>query len=108
MKISALAALLLVPAFAFADPNTLNRSSFTQTNETSYIAATHLDKVVVGVTSSNGVLVVYNSTHTTSSVVVSSISLGTVGTYDFNNTQVNGIYYKTTSNANGVSILYKK
>ena len=103
-----LAILVMAVGSAIAEPITINRSSFTQTNDTKYLEATYLDKVVVGVATSGGVLVIYNSTHTTSSVIVSSISLGTVGTSDFNNTQVKGVYYKATGNTNGFTILYKK
>lgn len=102
------ALLLLCAGTSFAEPITLNRSSFTQTNDaTKCITATHLDKVIVGVTSTAGVLRIYNSTWTTTPVI-SSITLATVGTYDFGNLAVAGICYITNSNSNGVTILYKR
>jgi hypothetical protein len=113
MKFKLLAVLLAFPALALADPNTLNRSSFTATNDLACIVATHLDKVVVGVATAGGSLVIYNSTTTTAAllttnVLVSSMSLASVTTADFNNTQVKGICYRSGTPTNGVTILYKK
>jgi hypothetical protein len=58
------------------------------------------------VASTNGVLEVYNSTFTTTTLI-SSVSLATVGYRDFNNTKVKGIFWKASNNTNGVTILYK-
>ncbi len=102
-----LLALVLMSSPLMAEPNILQKSSFTQTNESVYIgSSTYMDKVVIGVASAGGNLQIYSSTHTTS-VLVSSISLGTVGMYDFNNLKVKGVFYRTTGNVNGVTILYK-
>lgn len=100
--------LLLSAGIAGADPITLNKSSYTTTSDTAYIAARNLDAVVVssaGVAAGN--LKIYNSTYTTSGLIA-NISLGTLWEYDFKNLQVKGIYYVITSNsAAGVTILYK-
>jgi len=107
-----LAALMFVSSLSYAlEPNTVNRSSFTQTNETAVIAASYIDKVIVGVATAGGVLTIFNSTTTTPgflTVLVSSISLATVGTYDFYNTKVNGIVYRSVTATNGLTIIYKR
>ena len=107
LLMSFVAVLLVSPVFA--DPSTPNRSSFTATNDNGvYISSSmYLDKVIVGVASANGVLRIYNSTHT-ASVLISSISLGTVATHDFSNLAVKGIFYDTDTNLNGVTILFKR
>lgn len=90
-------------------PSTVNRSSFTQTNDTTkYLSnSAYLDKVIVSAVSAGGVLTIYNSTWTTTPVI-SSITLGTVGTYHYNDLWVAGITYTTISNTAGVTIIYKK
>jgi hypothetical protein len=109
-----LLALLLMPSLVVADVSTLNRSSFTATNQSAAaIVATNLDKVLVGVASAGGTLLIYNSTTTTSAlltsnVLIASITLATVGMYDFTNLMVKGIVYQTNTNTNGVTILYKR
>jgi len=107
-----LAALMFASSLSYAlEPNTVNRSSFTQVNQTAVIAASYIDKVIVGVATAGGVLTIFNSTTTTASfltVLVSSISLATVGTYDFDNTQVKGIAYRSSTATNGVTIIYKQ
>lgn len=114
MKIRVLAALLLAPSLLLADPATINRSSTTKTNQTAaYIQATHLDKVVIGTANSNGTLIIWNSTTTTSAfltdaTLISSMTTAAAATFDFNNLQVKGIVYQTNNNTNGVTILYKK
>jgi hypothetical protein len=114
MQLKVIAALVALPALAFADPVTLNRSSFTRTNQSAAaITATNLDKVIVGVATAGGTILVWNSTTTTSAlltdaVLVSSISLAAAGTFDFNNLQVKGIVYQTNTATNGVTILYKR
>lgn len=107
MKKILLAALLFCAGNAMAVvPQTVNQSSFTQTNDSGYIPAMFLDKVIVGVATAGGTLVIYNSTYTTS-VAISSVSLATVNTYNFDNLAVRGIYYKSTTATNGVTIIYK-
>jgi len=114
MKLRYLAALLLLPCLSFAEPVTVNRSSFTKTNQSAaYIPALHLDKIIVGSASANGTIIVWNSTSTTSAlltdaVVIASVTLGTAQHFDFNNVQVKGIVYQTNQNTSGVTILYKK
>lgn len=114
MKLRLLSALLLLPSLVLADPATLNRSSFTKTNQSAaYIASTHLDKIVVGVGTANGTILVWNSTTTTSAlltdaVLITSATLATAQSFDFNNLQVKGIVYQTNTNTNGVTILYKR
>src|SRR5690349_13719393 len=100
--------LLLVAGSVYADPPiTVVRSSMTQTNDTAYIAASNIVGVIVGATSAGGNLTIWDSTYTTS-VVVTSITLGTVFQYEFSDRKVSGIYYKTTANTAGVTILYRK
>lgn len=90
------------------EPTTVNLSSaIAAANSTGYIAAGYLDVVVIGMATSGGVLELYNSTFTTS-VLISSISLATVGHRDFKNTKVRGLYWRTSTNTNGVSVIYKQ
>lgn len=102
--------LLLAGSVVFADTATLPLSSFTKTNDNGvYISSSgYLSSVTVGIAAAGGTLVIYNSTWTTNAPVISSISLGTVFQYEFNDQQVAGIYYVTNLNANGVTIQYKK
>lgn len=89
------------------DVQLVNRSSFTLTNDSGYIAAEYLDKVIVGGASANGTIKLYNSTWTTS-VQISSLTLVTAGiTYHFNDLKVRGIFYTTTSNVGGVTVIYR-
>lgn len=91
-----------------AVPASNNRSSFTQTNDTTQrITAAYLDKIIISAASTGGVLTVYNSTWTTTPVI-SSITLGTVGTYHYNDLGVAGLVYTTISNTAGVTIIYKR
>lgn len=107
LLLAVLSALCLVSANVMAlEPNTANKSSFTITSHNGYISAAYLDKVIVAMTSSGGVLRLFNSTWTTS-VQISSISLGTIATHDFSNMQVQGLFLSINNNANGVTILYK-
>ena len=111
LLMSFVAALLVSPCFA--DPSNFNRSSFTVTSDQKvYISSSaYLDGVIVGVPTSGGTLIIFNSTaavNATSAVVISSISLSTVGNYYFNNMQVKGIVYQANTATNGVTILYKK
>jgi hypothetical protein len=108
-----LLALLFVPALLLADVGSVNNSSFTRTNEArANIPARILDKVIVGVASSGGTLLIWSSTSTTAgsltdAVLVSSITLGTAAMFDFNDVKVRGITYQTNGATNGVTILYK-
>lgn len=101
--------VLLCGGSAFAnDPNTINVSSaIVAATSTGYIAAGYLDVVMIGASTAGGVLEIYNSTFTTS-VLISSISLATVGYRDFKNTSVKGIFWRTSTNTNGVTLLYKR
>jgi hypothetical protein len=100
---------LLLPAFGLAVyPNPVNRSCFTITNESAYVASSFLDSVVVGSAGISGNLKIYNSTWTASGLIA-NISLTDEGSYDFKDMQVKGLFYVTTSNTpGGVTILYKK
>jgi hypothetical protein len=108
MKKSLIAALLLMATGAYAlEPAIVNKSSaITAANSTGAIQGRYLDKVVIGMATSGGVLELYSSTWT-ASVLISSVSLTAVGTFDFDDTQVKGLYCKTSSNTNGVTIIYK-
>lgn len=110
-KIFMLLMFVVCPAFAITS-GTVNKSSFTLTNDSSKcIAARELDKVIVGSASGVGAIILVNSTFTVTgsslSVQVSSISLNTPMSYDFNDLLVRGICYSTTGNTAGVTILYK-
>jgi hypothetical protein len=103
-KLIAVAVLLLAgPAMA----DQVTKSSTTLTNESGYIAARQLVRVLVGATSANGVLKIYNSTYTTSGLI-SSATLVTGNALDFENLNVKGIYYVTTGNTNGLTIIYRQ
>lgn len=114
MKLRYLAALLLAPSLLMADVIGVNRSSFTKVNQSAaYIPALHLDKVIIGVATAGGTLLIWNSTTTTTalltdSVLIASITLATAQYFEFGDTQVKGIVYQTNTNTNGVTILYKK
>lgn len=106
LKTVAVLSLLCGVSFA-ADPKTVNKSSFTTTNHSGYIAASFLDKVVIGSATASGTMAVYNSTWTTVNQIA-NISFATVGDRDFANLQVKGLWVVITNNsASGVTILYK-
>lgn len=104
---------LAFPALAFAG-GPIAYSSFTVTNDSALIrSATStntvvntLSAVIVSSPTAGGMLKIYNSTWTTSNQVA-NISLATVQQYQFNDTVLKGIFYVITSNANGVTIIYK-
>ncbi len=107
LKLLSVAAVLAAPAFA--DPFTVNRSSFIAGGtQTGCITALYLDKVFPGVTSSGGVLVIYNSSWTLSAPIITSMTLTQGNIVDFNSTNVKGICYQAVLPANGVNIIYKK
>lgn len=111
MKKALLALLLLATGSAFAvDPLTIDRSSFTLSNESAYIASsTYLTRIIVSSATANAVLKIFNSTFTTvSASTIAIVDMSRVGMYDFGNTQVKGLFYVTTGNGNGVNIIYKK
>lgn len=90
-------------------------SSYTATNDTqllrSQTSTNTIVRTLVGVIvsspSSVGLLKIYNSTYTTAGSTVATISLATVQNYDFHSVVLRGIYYITTGNSNGVTILYR-
>lgn len=108
-RLFAILVLCSTSCFAVNSPR-VTLSSTTCTNETAYIAGTALMGVDIGAASSGGVLVVRNSTFTATSVLVSSITLGTVGShwYGDDGIALKGIYYTTTVNSGCVTILYHK
>lgn len=111
MKRLLLASLVsLIPIAGFAvDPNTVNRSSFIAGGtQTGCIQATYIDKVMTGVTTSGGVLVLYNSSWTNTSPVISSFTIAVGNPLDFDNTKVKGICYQAVLPTNGVNIIYKQ
>lgn len=114
MKKLLVALVLLCTGTGFAvDPLSVNRSSHVYAaNSSTYIACGYLDKVIVGIASSGGVLEIYSATataHMTAATLVSSMSLATAGiSYHFENLGVRGIMWRTSSNTNGVTIIYKK
>ena len=109
MKRLITALLVLCGGLAHAvDPFSVNKSSFIAgTSHTGCIQATYLDKVHIGVSTSGGVLVLYNSSWTVSSPIISSATLTLGGTYDFANMLVKGICYNAATPTNGVTVLYK-
>jgi hypothetical protein len=105
LKTMAVLSLLCGVSFA-ADPKTVNKSSFTTTNHSGYIAASFLDKIVIAAPTTGGSIAVYNSTWT-ASVLITSATLSNVTTLDFANTQVKGLWVVTNVNTNGVTVIYK-
>lgn len=94
--------------------NDTSLSSFTATNDSAVITvpgsgvvAHVLSRILVSSTSAIGTIKIFNSTFTTTNPVA-TIHLGTVFMYDFDNLQLKGIFYTTTSNTNGVTIIYKQ
>lgn len=105
-----LALLVLCGGAAFADPMTVNRSSYIAgATQSGCIQALFLDKVVVGEATSGGNIMLYNSSWTTpANAVISSVTLASAGAYDFNSANVKGICYLADTPTNGLTILYKK
>lgn len=104
-----LIALMLLSGVSYADSTDVHGSSaIVLANGTGYLPASSIDKVVIGMATSGGVLEIYNSTFTTSGILISSVSLATVGQREFGNTLVKGIFWRTSSNTNGVTIIYKR
>lgn len=100
---------LLIPVSGFADPITVNRSShIAGGTQTGCIQATYIDKVMTGVTTSGGVLVLYNSTWTLSAPVIASFTITVGNPLDFDDTKVKGICYQAVLPTNGVNIIYKQ
>lgn len=105
--------LSLMPALAIAvDPASVNRSSYIAgvTQSSCIINVSYLDKIIVGEATSGGNIAIYSSSWTMlESQRISSVTLATVGMYDFGNAQVrSGICYLADTPTNGVTILYKK
>lgn len=110
---------LLIGCTGFAQAyqgGTVNIGSFTKTNDTTACIISSgplndwphfLNKVIVAGASATGAIVIYSSTWT-NTPIISSITLSTQGTYNFDDMKVNGICYTTTGNTNGVSIIYKR
>lgn len=91
-------------------------SSFTATNDTNLLMRSDtstntivhtLTAVVVSSATAGGVLKIYNSTFSAVNPIT-FVDLGTVGVRQFFDIQVKGIFYTTTGNSNGVSIIYKQ
>lgn len=99
--------------FAYATDK-ISYSSFTATNDTALIRSvtstntipTTLSAVIVSSPTTGGLLKIYSSTFTTANLVA-NISLTNIGYYDFRDVPMRGIYYATTVNSNGVTIIYK-
>jgi hypothetical protein len=110
MKKTLIALLVLLCAGpSFADQ--VSKASHTMTSESGYIAARNLSRVMVGTTSSGGVCKIYNSTSAagaTVSTLISSFTMTVGNPLDFDNLNVKGIFYITTSNSNGITIIYKQ
>lgn len=109
MKKLIVALLIGCAGMVSADPATILRSSFTNTNDTNlYISSSgYLDAVIIGVASAGGFLSIFNSTYT-NTVMVSSISLATVGERHFNGILLKGITYTTVGNTGGITIIYRQ
>ncbi len=110
MKRLLAALMLLVGPSAFAvDPFSVNRSSFViGGSQTGCIPASYLDKVIPGVSTSGGSIVLYNSSWTLTAPVISSITLSAGNMSDFANTRVKGVCYNAGTPTNGVTIIYKQ
>lgn len=104
-----LIAIALLAGPAFAEYN-VNRSSYISgPTQVACLQATAVDKIFVGATTSAGVLVVYNSSWTTSAPVLSSITLSAGNIADFGDgTRVAGLCYQAVTPTNGVNIIYRK
>lgn len=109
--------LFMLAAFvgmASADMYTTHVSSnITGTSQTGCIANTnsapvYLDKINVPTATSGGSLVIYNSSWTLTAPIVSSTTLATVMSYDYNDTKLSGICYRASLPTNGVTIIYHK
>lgn len=104
----ALLLLLLGGGMSYAESTGYNKSLYISgATSTGCVQAAFLDKIMTGVSTSAGVLVVYNSTWTASGTVISSYSLTVGNPLDFNDTQVKGICYQAVTPTNGVNIIYK-
>ncbi len=108
MKRIMLSLMLMLGFAGAASAEKVVRSSFTNTFDTGYIEAENIVGIVVGVATAGGHILIVNSTFTLNATVVSSISLATANYYDLSDVQVKGIYYRTFTPTNGVTILYRK
>lgn len=103
-----IALLLLLTGTVYAE--SYSQSSFTLTNDSAAISSAKiLDKIIVPKATATGFLTIFNSTWSSQpSNCISSISLATVYEYDYTNMPVRGVFYTTTNNTNGFTIIYKK
>jgi hypothetical protein len=95
---------------AFADFISLNRSSFTATNDTTQrICATPcvLDSVVVSSPSVGGLLTIYDS-NAAASNKIAVVNTANSGSYRFEVLISSGLTYTTANNTNGITILWRK
>ena len=109
--ISGIAVLALPMACLAVDPTSVNRSSYIAgVTQSSCVLASYIDKVIVGEATSGGNVAFYSSSWTiVESQRISSMTLATVGMYDFGSTQVRGgICYNADTPTNGFTIIYKK
>lgn len=109
-KLVAAFILLAAGSTAFAEPASVARSSYVAgATQSACIQATYLSKIVVGEATSGGNVMLYNSSWThLSSQIISSATLATVGSVDFDNAQVNGICYTADTPTNGFTVIYRK
>jgi hypothetical protein len=109
--ISGIVSMVLPMACLAVDPASVNRSSYVAgVTQSSCVLASYIDKVIVGEATTGGNVAFYSSSWTiVESQRISSVTLATVGMYDFANTQVrSGICYLADTPTNGFTILYKK
>ncbi len=106
-------ALLLCASIGYAEDG-IYRASTTFSNDLALIQPSTntvpqvLEAVVVGSASLGGLLTIYNSTFgATTMSTITYINLTNTGFYDFKGIRVKGIYYRTTGNSNGITIIYK-
>lgn len=89
----------------------INYSSFTATNETGAEISGAYSLAYINVSSATpgGLLSIYDSKKSTSAVYqIGKIDLSTVHSYIYDIRLSSGLTYTTSSNSNGVSIIYKK
>lgn len=114
MKRILIAILALGCASVSMAEGTAYRSTWTATNETAILESTTtvihtLSQIIVSSASPNGLLLIVNSSFTINASTIALINLAEVGTYDFKDLFVSkGLWYRTTGNSNGVTIIYKR
>lgn len=113
-KLLVVLAVLALSKMAYAG-GPIAYSSYTATNETALLrSATSTNTIVQtlsavivsSASNAGGFLKIYNSTYTTSGQVI-FVNTNVTGYYDLHDVVLKGIYYTTSGNNGGVTIIYK-